>query len=80
MRPLMLAASDRSRTASRERPRASGGAEASRAGGRWKRIGFYELIEAYFPNLPKIELNARGAARPGWQAWGLEAAPAEAAE
>lgn len=33
---------------------------------------FYELIELYFPNLPKIELNAR-AARPGWDAWGLEA-------
>lgn len=32
----------------------------------------YELIEAYFPNLPKIELNARRA-RPGWDAWGLEA-------
>lgn len=33
---------------------------------------FYELIEAYFPSLPKIELNARRA-RPGWDAWGLEA-------
>jgi N6-adenosine-specific RNA methylase IME4 len=33
---------------------------------------FYELIEAYFPNLPKIELNARRA-RPGWDAWGNEA-------
>jgi N6-adenosine-specific RNA methylase IME4 len=33
---------------------------------------FYELIESYFPNLPKIELNARRA-RPGWDAWGLEA-------
>ena len=32
----------------------------------------YELIEAYFPNLPKIELNARRA-RDGWDAWGLEA-------
>jgi N6-adenosine-specific RNA methylase IME4 len=32
----------------------------------------YKLIEAYFPSLPKIELNAR-AARPGWDAWGLEA-------
>lgn len=38
---------------------------------------FYELIEAYFPNLPKIELNARRA-RPGWDAWGLEA-PTDAA-
>ncbi len=35
---------------------------------------FLELIERYFPNLPKIELNRRGAARPGWDAWGLEAA------
>jgi N6-adenosine-specific RNA methylase IME4 len=32
----------------------------------------FELIEAYFPNLPKIELNARKA-RKGWDAWGLEA-------
>jgi N6-adenosine-specific RNA methylase IME4 len=32
----------------------------------------YELIESYFPNLPKIELNARQR-RPGWDAWGLEA-------
>ncbi|SHE67176.1 N6-adenosine-specific RNA methylase IME4 [Kaistia soli DSM 19436] len=33
---------------------------------------FVEMIEAYFPNLPKIELNARRA-QPGWDAWGLEA-------
>jgi N6-adenosine-specific RNA methylase IME4/ParB-like chromosome segregation protein Spo0J len=39
---------------------------------------FYELIESYFPNTPKIELNARKR-RPGWDAWGLEA-PDEAAE
>jgi N6-adenosine-specific RNA methylase IME4 len=39
---------------------------------------FYELIEHYFPTLPKIELNARKA-RPGWDNWGLEA-PGEAAE
>jgi N6-adenosine-specific RNA methylase IME4 len=40
-----------------------------------------ELIEAYFPTLPKIELNRRGAARPGWDAWGNEAEQAdEAAE
>jgi N6-adenosine-specific RNA methylase IME4 len=35
---------------------------------------FLELIESYFPNLPKIELNRRGPARAGWDAWGLEAA------
>jgi N6-adenosine-specific RNA methylase IME4 len=31
----------------------------------------HELIEAYFPSLPKIELNAR-VAREGWSAWGNE--------
>jgi N6-adenosine-specific RNA methylase IME4/ParB-like chromosome segregation protein Spo0J len=31
-----------------------------------------ELIEAYFPHLPKIELNRRGAPRRGWSAWGNE--------
>ena len=30
-------------------------------------------VEAYYPTLPKIELNARGEARPGWGAWGAEA-------
>lgn len=33
---------------------------------------FLELIEQYFPSLPKIELNRRGPARPGWDAWGNE--------
>jgi len=33
---------------------------------------FLELIEQYFPTLPKIELNRRGAARPGWDCWGNE--------
>lgn len=32
-----------------------------------------ELIEDYFPSLPKIELNRRGPARDGWEAWGAEA-------
>jgi N6-adenosine-specific RNA methylase IME4 len=34
---------------------------------------FLKMIEEYFPNLPKIELNRRGKARDGWKAWGLEA-------
>lgn len=34
---------------------------------------FLEMVEDYFPNVPKIELNRRGPARPGWDAWGLEA-------
>lgn len=33
---------------------------------------FYELIEEYFPTLPKIELNARKT-REGWDAWGNQA-------
>ncbi|MGH9605551.1 MAG: MT-A70 family methyltransferase, partial [Terracidiphilus sp.] len=33
---------------------------------------FLEMIEAYFPNVPKIELNRRGRPRPGWAAWGNE--------
>lgn len=33
---------------------------------------FAEIIEAYFPSLPRIELNAR-TARPGWARWGYEA-------
>jgi N6-adenosine-specific RNA methylase IME4 len=39
----------------------------------------YEIIERYFPHLPKIELNARSA-REGWFAWGNEAPLEEAAE
>jgi N6-adenosine-specific RNA methylase IME4 len=34
---------------------------------------FYRLIESYFPNTPKIELNCRGKPRPGWDGWGAEA-------
>ena len=42
---------------------------------------FLEMIEEYFPNLPKIELNRRGPPRPGWSAWGYEAEqPMDAAE
>jgi N6-adenosine-specific RNA methylase IME4 len=39
---------------------------------------FLEMIEQYYPTMPKIELNRRGPARPGWDAWGNETA--EAAE
>lgn len=38
----------------------------------------YELIEAMYPTLPKLELFARQA-RPGWSAWGAEAGKFEAA-
>lgn len=36
-----------------------------------------EMIERLWPSIPKIELNRRGAARPGWDVWGDEALPAE---
>ena len=36
---------------------------------------FLEMIEQYYPTLPKIELNRRGPPRDGWDAWGLEAEP-----
>lgn len=39
----------------------------------------YELIEDYYPNLPRIELNARRR-RDGWTAWGLEAPEATGEE
>ena len=32
----------------------------------------FPLIERWFPNLPKLEMNARRA-RPGWDVWGAEA-------
>lgn len=41
---------------------------------------FLEMIEQYFPTLPKIELNRRGPARPGWSAWGNETLPGEGTE
>jgi len=30
------------------------------------------MIEAYFPTLPKIELNRRGPPRPEWSSWGYK--------
>lgn len=33
---------------------------------------FLEMLEGYYPTVPKIELNRRGPARAGWMAWGLE--------
>src|SRR6185503_13957189 len=41
---------------------------------------FLELIEGYFPTLPKIELNRRGLARPGWDAWGNEVTSVQCAD
>jgi N6-adenosine-specific RNA methylase IME4 len=37
-----------------------------------KPAAVHEMIEAYFPTLPKTELNRRGPPRPGWDAWGNE--------
>lgn len=33
---------------------------------------FLEMLEEYYPTIPKIELNRRGPARDGWSAWGNE--------
>jgi N6-adenosine-specific RNA methylase IME4 len=33
---------------------------------------FLAMIEGWYPTLPKIELNRRGAPRQGWDAWGNE--------
>jgi N6-adenosine-specific RNA methylase IME4 len=40
---------------------------------------FIRMLEEYYPTLPKIELNRRGAPRPGWDPWGFEATPGEQA-
>lgn len=50
---------------------------APRGGHSEKPEESYQLIESYFPNLPKIELNRRGEPRPGWDAWGNEAESAD---
>jgi N6-adenosine-specific RNA methylase IME4 len=34
---------------------------------------FAKMIEKLYPNTPKTELNRRGPARKGWDAWGAEA-------
>ena len=46
--------------------------EAPRGRHSEKPEAFFKMIERYYPNLPKIELNARKA-RPGWDRWGAEA-------
>ena len=53
--------------------------EAPRGRHSEKPVVFYELIEGYFPSLPKIELFARSQ-REGWDCWGNEAPALEAAE
>lgn len=41
---------------------------------------FAEIIECLYPNIPKIELNRRGPARHGWDAWGAETEAQEETE
>ncbi|MCB9993097.1 MAG: S-adenosylmethionine-binding protein [Hyphomicrobiaceae bacterium] len=43
-----------------------------------KPLIFAGMIERMFPTLPKLELNRRGAPRPGWWAWGNEVEGADA--
>jgi N6-adenosine-specific RNA methylase IME4 len=45
---------------------------ATRAAHSQKPDETYLLIEAMFSNVPKVELFARGPARPGWATWGNE--------
>ncbi len=54
--------------------------EALRSAHSAKPERFAEMLEAYFPTLPKIELNRRGPPRPGWDAWGNEAEIVRAAQ
>jgi N6-adenosine-specific RNA methylase IME4 len=44
-----------------------------------KPVEFAEMIEKFYPDLPKIEMNRRGPPRAGWDAWGNEAQPAQPA-
>lgn len=37
---------------------------------------FYDLIERFYPSLPRIELFCRGVPREGWAAWGNQAVAA----
>jgi N6-adenosine-specific RNA methylase IME4 len=46
--------------------------EAERGRHSEKPESVYELIERAYPDLPKLELFARGTPRPGWTAWGNE--------
>ncbi len=46
--------------------------EANRGRHSQKPAAVYELIERAYPQLGKLELFARGQARPGWQTWGNE--------
>ena len=45
-----------------------------------KPLAAYELIEAMYPELPKIELFCRGTPRKGWAGWGDQCIKAEVAK
>jgi N6-adenosine-specific RNA methylase IME4 len=45
--------------------------DADRGAHSEKPATFYGIVEAHYPSMPKIELNARRR-RPGWDPWGLE--------
>ena len=47
--------------------------KAPRADHSEKPFLFREIIEEMFPNVPRLELFARGEAAPGWDRWGNEA-------
>ena len=51
--------------------------EAKRGRHSAKPSSVYELIESMYPRASKLELFARGSARPGWSCWGNETTAAE---
>jgi N6-adenosine-specific RNA methylase IME4 len=50
--------------------RASSVIDARRGRHSEKPASVYELLESMYPHASKLELFARGTARPGWAAWG----------
>jgi N6-adenosine-specific RNA methylase IME4 len=54
--------------------------EAPRGPHSEKPASVYELLEQMYPRASKLELFARGKARPGWTAWGNQAEPADEAD
>jgi len=54
--------------------------EAPRGRHSEKPAWVYELLEQMYPRASKLELFARGPARPGWAAWGNQAEPGEKAD
>ena len=55
------------------RVRASSMIDAPRGNHSAKPVKVYELIESYYPDLPRVEMFAIDNKRPGWSGWGNQA-------